>query len=57
MNLGRTCPRFTELGYLYPTSVRLQKALCEYYAAVVRFCKQSTISYGKLGTLQMSRYA
>ncbi|KAI4231759.1 MAG: hypothetical protein LQ349_005400, partial [Xanthoria aureola] len=38
MNLGRQCPRISTLGSLYP-SVGLQRALCDYYAAIVRLCK------------------
>ena len=56
MKLGRTCPRFAEFSYLYPTSVRLQKALCEYYAAVVRLCKHATVSREKPGMLNISSY-
>ena len=56
MKLGCTCPQFTEFSYLYPTSIRLQKALCEYYAAVVRLCKHSTVSSGKPGMFNISPY-
>ena len=48
MNLGRQCPRIRELGSLYPT-VGLRKALCDYYAAIVRLCKHSTQSLRKPG--------
>ena len=56
MKLGLTCPRFTEFGYLYPASARLQNALCEYYGAVIRLCKHSTVSCGKPGTLEIRLY-
>lgn len=48
MNLGRQCPRIRELGSLYP-SKRLQKALCDYYAAIIRLCKHSTQHLQKSG--------
>lgn len=41
MNLGRQCPRIRELSSLYPT-IGLRKALCDYYAAIIRLCKHST---------------
>ena len=41
MQLGRTCPRFTEFGALYATSPGLQTSLCEYYVVVVRLCKSA----------------
>lgn len=43
MNLGRRSPRINVLSSLYP-SERLQTALCDYYAAIVRLCKH-TIQY------------
>lgn len=48
MNLGQQCPRVHELGSLYPTQ-GLQKALCNYYAAIIRLCKHSTQSLRKPG--------
>lgn len=48
MNLGRQCPRIHELGSLYPSN-GLQKALCDYYAAIVRLCKHSTQRLRKSG--------
>ena len=48
MNLGRQCPRIRELGSLYP-SIGLRKALCNYYAAIIRLCKYSTQSLRKPG--------
>lgn len=48
MNIGRQCPRVHELGSLYPTK-GLQKALCNYYAAIIRLCKHSTQSLRKPG--------
>ena len=41
MNVGRACPRYKEFGFLYPTSVRLQHALCDYYVEVVRLCSKA----------------
>lgn len=48
MNLGRQCPRIHGLASLYP-SPGLQKALCNYYAAVIRLCKHVTESLRKPG--------
>lgn len=33
-------PRFGEYQLLYPSSARLQYAICEFHAAIVRCCKQ-----------------
>ncbi|KAL9122028.1 MAG: hypothetical protein Q9187_001420 [Circinaria calcarea] len=41
MSIGSTCPRFTEFGLLYPSSVGLQKALCDYYAVIIQLCKRA----------------
>jgi hypothetical protein len=38
MTIGRTCPIYQEFGTLYPGSVGLQNALCEYYAVIIRLC-------------------
>lgn len=38
MAVGQRCPTLQKFGLLYPTSIDLQAALCEYYAIVVRFC-------------------
>lgn len=54
MNLGRQCPRIHELGSLYP-SVGLQKALYDYYAAVIRLCKHVTQSLRKPVYTQLSK--
>ena len=48
MNLGKQCPRILGFGSLYP-SVGLQKALCDYYAAIIRLCKHVTQSLRKPG--------
>ena len=39
MNLGGLCPRWAEYQILSPTSPRLRKALCNFYASLVRCCK------------------
>ncbi|KAL9042772.1 MAG: hypothetical protein Q9214_003688 [Letrouitia sp. 1 TL-2023] len=41
MNLGKQTPRVQGFGSLYP-STELRKALCDYYAAIIRLCKYST---------------
>ena len=43
MRIGRTCPRYQDLGLLYPASTRLQSALCEYFVTTVHLCKQAVL--------------
>ena len=43
MSLGRQCPRVIELGSLYP-SLGLKRALCDYYASILRLCIHITTS-------------
>jgi hypothetical protein len=39
MELSDQCPRFAEYQALYMTSTRLQKALCDFHASIIRCCK------------------
>ncbi|KAK7917534.1 Ankyrin repeat protein [Apiospora marii] len=39
MKLGRMCPLFADYQALYPDSIRLQKALIEFHASIIRCCK------------------
>ncbi|KAJ9148557.1 hypothetical protein NKR23_g4905 [Pleurostoma richardsiae] len=39
IDLGSLCPRFTEYQALYPTSLRLQRVLCDFHASIIRCCK------------------
>ncbi|KAK2471615.1 hypothetical protein H9L39_16606, partial [Fusarium oxysporum f. sp. albedinis] len=39
MELGNQCPRFAEYQALYMASTRLQKALCDFHASIIRCCK------------------
>ncbi|GAW26453.1 hypothetical protein SAMD00023353_3200910 [Rosellinia necatrix] len=39
MRIGRLCPLFTEYQALYPASQRLQDALSDFHAAIIRCCK------------------
>ncbi|SCV61374.1 uncharacterized protein FFFS_15943 [Fusarium fujikuroi] len=39
MELSNECPRFAEYQALYLTSTRLQKALCDFHASIIRCCK------------------
>ncbi|KAJ0135112.1 Glutathione S-transferase psoE [Fusarium oxysporum f. sp. albedinis] len=39
MELSKQCPRFAEYQALYMTSTRLQKALCDFHASIIRCCK------------------
>ncbi|KAM3467272.1 hypothetical protein NHJ6243_000303 [Beauveria neobassiana] len=36
MTVGRQCPRFAEYQALYPASTRLQGALCDFHASIIR---------------------
>ena len=38
MNVGLSSPRFEKYALLYPTSISLQKELCNYYSVVVNLC-------------------
>ncbi|OAA55172.1 Ankyrin repeat-containing domain protein [Cordyceps fumosorosea ARSEF 2679] len=39
MTVKNQCPLFAEYQALYPTSTRLQTALCDFHAAIIRCCK------------------
>jgi hypothetical protein len=54
MNIGRTCPRYQDFGFLYPKSTGLQKALCEYFVVVVELCKQAVLFIRKPFFSQLS---
>jgi ankyrin repeat domain-containing protein 50 len=54
MNIGRRCPRYQDFGLLYPTSTRLQNALCEYFTAIVDLCKHAVLFIGKPFLSQLS---
>ena len=47
MRLQTSCPRFVEYQFLYPDSIRLQRALCSFYATVVRFCAKAVEVIGR----------
>src|SRR5271155_454159 len=38
MTIGRFSPTYRQFGQLYPGCLELQKALCEYYAIIIRLC-------------------
>lgn len=40
MNLGTVCPRFEQYQALFPTSTRLQVALCNFNASIIRCCQR-----------------
>ncbi|KAH7311613.1 hypothetical protein B0I35DRAFT_514361 [Stachybotrys elegans] len=40
MSFSRHCPRFAEYQALFQDSIRLQNALCRFYAAIVHCCKR-----------------
>lgn len=38
MDIGKSCPTYEQFGHLYPGCVGLQRALCDYFAVIVRLC-------------------
>ncbi|KAK4938357.1 hypothetical protein LTR10_021156 [Elasticomyces elasticus] len=54
MDIGRTSPRYEELGVLYSSSAGLQKALCEYMIVVVGLCKKAVVFERKHSIAQFS---
>ncbi|KAJ3537024.1 hypothetical protein NM208_g6478 [Fusarium decemcellulare] len=38
ISLGRACPQFSEYQLLFPDSKRVQRALCDFHAAIIRCC-------------------
>ncbi|MCJ1308046.1 hypothetical protein MMC25_001696 [Agyrium rufum] len=38
MRIGQSCPTYQQFGQLYPQSIGLQAALCDYYAIFIRLC-------------------
>lgn len=47
MQIGILCPIFSEYELLYPDSVRLQSALKNYYASIIRCCRHLVESFGR----------
>jgi hypothetical protein len=43
MSIGRTCPRNQAYLLLYPRSVELKEAVCEYFITSVQLCKQAVL--------------
>jgi len=43
MKIGCSSPRYQEYGILYPRSHRLQRALCEYFCAIVGLCRKAVL--------------
>ncbi|KAJ9494026.1 hypothetical protein H2202_010454 [Exophiala xenobiotica] len=43
MDVGRSCPRYQELGVLYASSKALRKVLCEYMVLVIDLCKKAIL--------------
>ena len=41
MGFASHCPRYAEYEALYPNSVRLQTALCNFHASLIRCCKHA----------------
>lgn len=49
MRLRSICPRFAEYQFLHPESIRLQKALCSFYATVINFCTEAVKVMSRTG--------
>ncbi|KAL6243480.1 hypothetical protein RBB50_009472 [Rhinocladiella similis] len=45
MHIGRSCPRYQELGILFSTSTALQKAICEYMIIVIDLCRRAVLFF------------
>jgi hypothetical protein len=43
MSIGRTCPRNQEYLLLYPQSIKLKEAVCEYFIVTVQLCKEAVV--------------
>lgn len=43
MDVGRSSPRYQELGVLYSASTALRKVLCEYMVLVIDLCKKTVL--------------
>jgi hypothetical protein len=43
MSIGRACPRNQEYLLLYPRSIELKEAVCEYFIVGVQLCKQAVL--------------
>jgi CHASE1-domain containing sensor protein len=56
MNIRNCYPRYLEYQILFPHSPRLQSALCNFYAVVVRFCKRMLESVQSKGTVVYPPY-
>ncbi|KAH8690051.1 NACHT domain protein [Talaromyces proteolyticus] len=41
MNIGRSAPRYQNLGLLYPHSSTLQRSICEYFTNLVQLCTKA----------------
>jgi hypothetical protein len=39
--LSNYCPRFSEYEKLFPSSARVQQALSDFYAIIVKFCSKA----------------
>lgn len=44
MKLQCICPRLSEYQFIYADSVRLQNALCSFYATLVTFCTKAMVA-------------
>ncbi|KAF2624033.1 hypothetical protein BU25DRAFT_493930 [Macroventuria anomochaeta] len=53
--LSNYCPRFSEYDKLFPTSIRLQQALSDFYAVVVSFCSKALHVIQERGAKRFSK--
>lgn len=54
MTIGTTCPRYLDLGLLFPKALGLQKAMCLYFVIVVGLCKHAVTFFKKIFLSQLS---
>lgn len=38
MAIGKLCPTYQQYGPLHPNNIGLQRALCDFYSIIIRFC-------------------
>ncbi|VUC23261.1 unnamed protein product [Clonostachys rosea] len=41
MRFNSYCPKFEEYQVLFPTSARVQEALCKFHVSIIKFCKHA----------------
>ena len=44
LDFDRWSPRFNDYGALFPSSVRLQRSICDFHASIIRCCRQIIVA-------------